>query len=130
MTSAFGTLGQRIGSSEPILPASNPCELAFLTEAAYYSPAKPQRSYVDRLISSSFASMMFIVMGLATIALGVLVFSHPALAERDGPRAHPFTAGFVRGTGRVRPTPANGTPSLRTYRMAPFHFAYFFLRYA
>ena len=40
----------------------------------YYNPTKPQRSYVDRPISSSFASMLFIVMGLATIALGILVF--------------------------------------------------------
>lgn len=42
--------------------------------AVYYNPTKPQRSYVYRSISSSFASMMFMVMGLVTIALGALVF--------------------------------------------------------
>lgn len=40
----------------------------------HYDPAKPQRSYVDRPVSSSFACTMFIVAGLATIAMGVLVF--------------------------------------------------------
>ena len=40
----------------------------------YYDPAKPQRGYVDRPVSSSFACTMFIVGGLATIAMGVLVF--------------------------------------------------------
>ena len=40
----------------------------------HYDPAKPQRSYVDRPVSSSFACTMFIIAGLATIAMGVLVF--------------------------------------------------------
>ena len=40
----------------------------------YYDPAKPQRGYVDRPVSSSFACTMFIVGGLATIAIGMSVF--------------------------------------------------------
>lgn len=40
----------------------------------YYDPAKPQRGYVDRPVSSSFACTMFIVAGLATIAIGMTVF--------------------------------------------------------
>lgn len=42
--------------------------------AVYYNPAKPQRSYVDRPVSSSFAFAMLVVAGLATIAMGILVF--------------------------------------------------------
>lgn len=40
----------------------------------YYDPAKPQRSYVDRPVSSSFACAMLAIAGLATIIVGVLVF--------------------------------------------------------
>lgn len=40
----------------------------------FYNPSNPKRCYVDRPISSSFTSIMFIAMGLAVISLGVLVF--------------------------------------------------------
>lgn len=40
----------------------------------YYNPNNPKKCYVDRPISNSFASMMFIIMGIVTILLGVLLF--------------------------------------------------------
>ena len=40
----------------------------------HYDPAKPQRSYVDRPLSSTFACTMCTIMGLAIIAMGALVF--------------------------------------------------------
>ena len=42
--------------------------------AVYYDPNDPQKCYVDRPISKSFTSTMFLWMGLATILLSVLVF--------------------------------------------------------
>ena len=40
----------------------------------YYNPNNPKKCYVDRPISKSFTSMMFIIMGIVTILLSVLVF--------------------------------------------------------
>lgn len=40
----------------------------------YYNPNNPKKCYVDRPISESFTSMMFILMGMVTIILSVLVF--------------------------------------------------------
>ena len=40
----------------------------------HYNPVKPQCSYVDRPVSSNFVCTMFIITGLATIAMAVLVF--------------------------------------------------------
>lgn len=42
--------------------------------AVYYNPDNPQNSYVDRPISKSFASIMFITMGMVIILLSILVF--------------------------------------------------------
>ena len=40
----------------------------------YYNPNNPQKCYVDRPVSKSFESMMFIVMGIVTMLLSVLLF--------------------------------------------------------
>ena len=40
----------------------------------YYNPNNPKKCYVDRPISKSFTSMMFIIMGTVTILSSVLVF--------------------------------------------------------
>ena len=40
----------------------------------HYDPAKPQRGYADRPVSSSFACTMFIVEELTTITMGMTVF--------------------------------------------------------
>ena len=40
----------------------------------YYNPNNPKMCYVDRPISESFTSIMFILMGLVIIILSVLVF--------------------------------------------------------
>ena len=40
----------------------------------YDNPNNPKKCYVDRPISKSFTSMMFIIMGIVTILLSVLVF--------------------------------------------------------
>lgn len=40
----------------------------------YYDPQNPKNCYVDRPIVRSFTSMMFILMGVATIILSILVF--------------------------------------------------------
>lgn len=40
----------------------------------YYNPNNPKKCYVDRPISESFTSIMFILMGLVIIILSVLVF--------------------------------------------------------
>ena len=40
----------------------------------YYNPNNPKKCYVDRPISKSFTSMMFIIMGTVTILLSVLLF--------------------------------------------------------
>ena len=44
------------------------------TIAVYYNPNNPKKCYVDRPISKSFTSMMFIIMGIVTILSSVLVF--------------------------------------------------------
>ena len=40
----------------------------------YYNPDNPEKCYVERPFSGGFTSTMFIVMGLVTISLSVLVF--------------------------------------------------------
>jgi hypothetical protein len=40
----------------------------------YYNPKDPKKCYVERPVSGSFTSTMFIIMGLVTIILGVVVF--------------------------------------------------------
>ena len=40
----------------------------------YYNPNNPKKCYVDRPISKSFTTMMFIAAGIVTILLGVLGF--------------------------------------------------------
>lgn len=40
----------------------------------YYNPNNPKNCYIDRPISKSFATMMFIITGMATILLSVLLF--------------------------------------------------------
>ena len=40
----------------------------------YYNPNNPKKCYVDRPISESITSMIFILMGIITIILSVLVF--------------------------------------------------------
>lgn len=40
----------------------------------YYNPNNPKKCYVDRPISESFTSKMFILMGMVTIILSVMVF--------------------------------------------------------
>lgn len=40
----------------------------------HYDPAKPHRSYVDSPVFSSFTCTIFIVAGLAMIAIGVTAF--------------------------------------------------------
>lgn len=40
----------------------------------YYNPDNPKKSYVERPVSSSFTSIMFIVMGFVAIAISVLIF--------------------------------------------------------
>lgn len=40
----------------------------------YYNPDNPEKCYVERPISGSFTSTIFIIMGLVTIALSTLVF--------------------------------------------------------
>ena len=42
--------------------------------AVYYNPDNPQKCYVDRPISGSFTTFMFILMGIITIILSVFVF--------------------------------------------------------
>lgn len=40
----------------------------------YYDPADPKTSYVDRPVSATFACTFLVLMGISTLALGVLVF--------------------------------------------------------
>lgn len=40
----------------------------------YYNSNNPKKCYVDRPISGSFTSIMFVLVGMATIILSVLVF--------------------------------------------------------
>lgn len=40
----------------------------------YYDPNKPKKCYVDRPLSKSFVTMMFILTGVITILLSILVF--------------------------------------------------------
>lgn len=40
----------------------------------YYNPNNPKNCYVDRPISNSFTAIMFILIGIAVIILGILVF--------------------------------------------------------
>lgn len=40
----------------------------------YYDPANPKSSYVDRPVSATFACTLLVIMGIVTLALGVLVF--------------------------------------------------------
>ena len=40
----------------------------------YYNPNNPKKCYVDRPISGGFTSIVFILMGLVTIVLSLLVF--------------------------------------------------------
>ena len=40
----------------------------------YYNPDNPEKCYVERPFSGGFTSTLFIVMGLVTISLSVLVF--------------------------------------------------------
>ena len=40
----------------------------------YYNPSHPQKCYVDRPVSESFVSVMFLLMGLLVIILSVLIF--------------------------------------------------------
>ena len=42
--------------------------------SVYCNPNNPKKCYVDRPISKSFTSMMFIIMGTVTILSSVLVF--------------------------------------------------------
>ena len=60
------------------LPARRSSAISYYTsesaQAACKRFAKPKCSYVDRPVSSSFACTMFVIAGLATIAMGVLVF--------------------------------------------------------
>ncbi len=40
----------------------------------YYNPENPKKSYVERPVTADFSSAMFVIMGLATIALSVVIF--------------------------------------------------------
>lgn len=40
----------------------------------YYNPDNPKKSYVERPVSGSFTSVMFIIMGLAVMVISVLIF--------------------------------------------------------
>ena len=40
----------------------------------YYNPNNPKKCYVDRPISGSFISIMFVLIGMVTLLLSVLVF--------------------------------------------------------
>lgn len=53
----------------------------------YYNPNNPKKCYVDRPISKSFTSMMFIIMGIVTIGfviIYVIIFCFCALAPKFG----------------------------------------------
>ena len=47
----------------------------------YYNPNNPKKCYVDRPISKSFTSMMFIIMGIVTILLSCLLYTSDAADE-------------------------------------------------
>ncbi|MEJ8786954.1 DUF3592 domain-containing protein [Dorea sp. ICN-14282] len=40
----------------------------------FYNPNDPKKCYVDRPISGSFTSIMFVLVGMVIIILSVLVF--------------------------------------------------------
>ena len=40
----------------------------------YYDPTNPKTSYVDRPVSATFACTFLVLMGILTLALGVLAF--------------------------------------------------------
>lgn len=42
--------------------------------AVYYNPNNPKKSYVERQITRSFASTLSVIMGMATVLLGVVIF--------------------------------------------------------
>ena len=49
----------------------------------YYNPNNPKKCYVDRPMSNSFASMMFVIMGTVTILSSILVlFSNSAIKDK------------------------------------------------